>query len=186
MSNNKQADTATLAGGCFWCIEAVFKRIKGVISVESGYSGGEIENPTYKQVSMGNTGHAESVQLKFDPSIISYREILDIFWHLHDPTTLNRQGNDVGSQYRSVIFYHDKNQENLAKESKVALENEGVYKNPIVTEIVPFNRFYPAEEYHNDYYDNNRGQSYCTFIIDPKIKKLLEKYEDKVKDQYVK
>src|SRR6266487_6970837 len=179
-----QFDTATLAGGCFWCTEAIFKRLKGVTSVTSGYAASKVENPSYEQVCSGRTGAAEAIQLTFDPSIISYDKLLEIFWHTHDPTTLNRQGNDVGTQYRSAIFYRNDEQKQLALASKEALEKSGAYKNPIVTEIVHFTNFYPAEDYHKDYYDNNRTQGYCMYVIDPKVKKLLKEYSNVVKEEY--
>ena len=167
---------ATLAGGCFWCTEAVMKRLKGIVKVTPGYSGGKMDNPDYDHVSMGTTGHAESIQVEFDPSIISYDTILDVFFATHDPTTLNAQGNDIGTQYRSAIFYHDEGQRKIA-ESKM--------KPGYVTEIVRFEKFYSAEDYHKDYYDKNRESNpYCTVIIDPKVKKLLSKFSEKVKDAY--
>ena len=180
----KNTEIATLANGCFWCTEAIFKRLKGVISVNSGYSGGRVENPTYEQVCEGSTGHAESLQIEFDPTIISFDKILDVFWHTHDPTTLNRQGNDVGTQYRSAIFYHNDKQKQEAIKSKEALEKQRYYKDPIITEITKFSNFYKAENYHKDYYDRNKEYPYCRFIIDPKIKKLMEKYGRDVKDEY--
>lgn len=181
---NSKNEIATVANGCFWCTEAVFKRLKGIISVTPGYSGGAKENPTYDEVSMGNTGHAESIQIEFDPQIIPYEKILDVFWHTHNPTTLNQQGNDMGTQYRSAIFYHDEKQKEIALKSKQDLEKEAVYKDPIVTEIVPFKEFYIAENYHKDYYDRNRSYPYCTYVIDPKIKKLMEQYGKDVKEEY--
>lgn len=177
-------EKATLAGGCFWCTEAVFKRLKGIDSVVSGYSGGARENPTYEQVSSEATGHAEAIQIEFDPSIISYEKILQIFFHFHDPTTLNRQGNDIGSQYRSVIFYHNAQQEQIAEKVKEEVSNEGKYKDPIVTEIVPFEAFYAAEDYHQEYYENNANQGYCDYVITPKIQKLLKEYSKDVKEEY--
>jgi peptide-methionine (S)-S-oxide reductase len=183
--NDKDLEIATLANGCFWCTEAMFSRVKGIKSVIPGYSGGKTSNPSYEQVCTGITGHAETIQIKYDPKIISFEKILDIFWHTHDPTTLNRQGNDVGTQYRSAIFYHDENQKNIAEKSKIELEKEGVFKNPIVTEIIPFSNFYPAEDYHKEYYENNRNAPYCSFVIDPKIQKLLQKYGDKIKQEYL-
>jgi peptide-methionine (S)-S-oxide reductase len=176
-----QLDTATIATGCFWCTEAIFKRLKGVVSVMPGYAASQVPNPTYRQVCSGRTGAAEAIQLTYDPSVISFETLLEIFWHLHDPTTLNRQGNDVGTQYRSGIYYHNDEQKEVALASKAALEKSGAYKHPIVTEIVPFTNFYPAEEYHQDYYDNNREQGYCMFVIDPKVQKLLREYRDVVK-----
>lgn len=177
-------ELATFAGGCFWCTEAIFKRLKGVVSVMPGYSGGTKENPTYEQVSMGNTGHAEATQIEFDPEIIPYEKLLEIFWHTHNPTTLNRQGNDVGTQYRSVIFYHDDTQKDAAEKSKAEIEQEHLYPDPIVTEIVPFEKFYEAESYHKDYYDRNSSAPYCNFVIDAKIRKLLSEYKSDVKDEY--
>jgi peptide-methionine (S)-S-oxide reductase len=177
-------EDATLAGGCFWCTEAIFKRLKGVQTVTSGYAGGNIENPSYEQVSTGITGHAEAIQIKFDFKIIPYAKILDVFWHTHNPTTLNQQGNDVGTQYRSAIFYHNQNQKKIAEASKIALENEKVYRDKIVTAIVSFVNFYPAEHYHKDYYDKNKDNSYCTFVIDPKIQKLMLEYGNDVKEEY--
>lgn len=183
--NDKDLEIATLANGCFWCTEAMFSRVKGIKSVIPGYSGGKTSNPSYEQVCTGITGHAETIQIRYDPKIISFEKILDIFWHTHDPTTLNRQGNDVGTQYRSAIFYHDENQKNIAEKSKIELEKEGIFKNPIVTEIIPFSNFYPAEDYHKEYYENNRNAPYCSFVIDPKIQKLLQKYSDKIKQEYL-
>src|SRR2546421_11034019 len=156
-----QLDTAILAGGCFWCTEAIFKRLKGITSVVSGYAASQVENPSYEAVCSGRTGAAEAIEITYDPSIISYNKLLEIFWHVHDPTTLNRQGNDVGTQYRSAIFYHDEEQKEQALASKATLEAARTYKKPVVTEIVPFTNFYPAETYHKDYYDNNRYQPYC-------------------------
>lgn len=174
-------EVATLAGGCFWCTEAVFQRLKGVEKVESGYSGGIVENPTYEQVCNGNTGHAEAIQITFDPSVISFEKLLEVFWHLHDPTTLNHQGADEGTQYRSAIFYHDEKQHEIAEKSKEQAEKSGMYKDQFVTEIVPFKNFYKAEAYHKDYYNRNGGQGYCTYIIDPKITKLYKEFPNEVK-----
>ncbi len=176
--------SAIIANGCFWCTEAIFKRLKGVISVNSGYTGGNAENPSYDQVSMGNTGHAEAIRIEFDPKLISYEKILEVFWYTHDPTTLNRQGNDMGTQYRSAIFYVDSAQKEIALKSKDKLEQDKIYKDPIVTQIVPFSIFYPAENYHKDYFDKNKDYPYCRFIIDPKVKKLLGKYSNDVKEEY--
>ena len=183
--NDKDLEIATLANGCFWCTEAIFSRVKGIKSVIPGYSGGGTSNPSYEQVCTGITGHAEAIQIEYNPKIISFEKILDIFWHTHDPTTLNRQGHDVGTQYRSAIFYHDENQKDIAEKSKKEIEKEGVFKNPIVTEIIPFSNFYPAEDYHKEYYENNRNAPYCNFVIDPKIQKLLQKYSDKIKQEYL-
>ncbi len=179
-------EIATLAGGCFWCTEAIFKRLKGVISVKPGYTGGTKENPTYEEVCLGETGHAESIQIEFDPNLIDFDKILDIFWHTHDPTTLNQQGNDIGTQYKSAIFYRGNKQKEKALISKEILEKEGVYKNPIVTKIVPFTNFYEAENYHKDYFDKNKEYPYCNFVITPKIQKLMEKYGKDVKEEYIK
>lgn len=175
---------ATFGNGCFWCTEAVFKRLKGVLSVKPGYSGGTVENPSYDQVCEGTTGHAESIQIEFDPSIISYETLLDVFWHTHDPTTINRQGNDIGPQYRSAVFYHDDKQKEKALKSKEKLEKQDAYRDPIVTEVTPFINFYEAENYHKDYYEKNKDYPYCRFVIDPKLKKLLEKYSTQVKEEY--
>ena len=181
---NNDSETATLANGCFWCSEAIFKRLKGVKSVTPGYAGGTIKNPSYDQVCNGTTGHAESIQIVFDPSVIDFDKILNIFWHTHNPTTLNRQGNDVGTQYRSAIFYHNEKQKEIAEKSKKDLEQERIYKDSIVTEITPFNNFYTAENYHKDYYDKNKQAAYCNFVIDPKIHKLLKEYENDIKTEY--
>lgn len=178
----KSLETATLGGGCFWCTEAIFKRLKGVSLVKSGYAGGAVKNPKYEQVSSGNTGHAEAIQITFDPNVIPYEKLLDVFWHLHDPTTKNRQGNDVGSQYRSVIFYHSDQQKRTAEETKKEIEKAGTYKAPIVTEIIPFTNFYEAEGYHQNYYERNTDYPYCQYVITPKIQKLLQKYRDTVKE----
>ena len=183
-NNNNKIEIATLANGCFWCSEAIFTRLKGVKSVLPGYSGGKVENPSYDEVCTGRTGHAEAAQIEFDPNVISFEKLLDVFWHTHDPTTLNRQGNDVGTQYRSAIFYHNEKQKQIAEKSKRELENKGVYKDPIVTEVAPFKKFYVAEDYHNKYYDQHQDAPYCTFVIDPKIHKLLKQYGDDLKDEY--
>jgi peptide-methionine (S)-S-oxide reductase len=184
MDDDSTFDIATFANGCFWCSEAIFKRLRGVKSVLPGYSGGLVKNPTYDEVCTGKTGHAESIQIKFDPKVISFERILDVFWHTHDPTTLNRQGSDVGTQYRSAIFYHNQKQKESAEKSKKELEKEGVYKGSIVTEISPFSNFYVAEDYHKNYYDNNQDAPYCSFIIDPKVRKLLLNYKNDVKEEY--
>ena len=171
--STQSLEVATLGGGCFWCVEAVYERVKGVQNVVSGYAGGHLKDPTYKDVSRGDTGHAEVCQIHFDPTIISYDKILDIFWQAHDPTTLNRQGNDRGTQYRSAIYYHNEPQK-LSAES--ALNNAiTLFKDPLTTEVAPLDEFYKAEVYHQDYFTNNPNAPYCTFIIDPKIKKLQEK-----------
>jgi peptide-methionine (S)-S-oxide reductase len=181
---NNKIEIATFANGCFWCTEAIFKRLKGIESVLPGYAGGSVQNPSYDQVCMGVTGHTESIQVKFDPNVISFEKILDIFWHTHDPTTLNRQGNDIGSQYRSAIFYHDEKQKEITEKSKKDLEQKGLYKDPIVTEISPFKNFYVAEDYHKNYYDNHQDAPYCNFVIEPKVHKLLQQYRNDVKEVY--
>lgn len=173
--------TATFAGGCFWCLEALFQRIKGIQSAIPGYAGGTIPNPTYEQVATGTTGHAETIQITFDPSVTPYRELLDIFWHTHNPTTLNRQGNDVGPEYRSIIFYHTAVQQQEALTSQKALEAEGIYEDPIVTQIIPYSNFYPAEDYHKNYYERHKNQPYCSFVIGPKVQKLLQQYPEDIK-----
>ena len=167
-----KSEIATLGGGCFWCVEAVFQRIDGVISVKPGYAGGNVKNPTYKQICTGNTGHAEVAKIEFDPSKITYSQILNVFWQSHDPTTLNRQGNDVGTQYRSVIFFHNESQEEIAKKSKIDADESGYWDNEIVTELTPLNNYYDAEDYHDNYYNNNPNQPYCLFVIKPKLDKL--------------
>jgi peptide-methionine (S)-S-oxide reductase len=172
MDQKSTLEKATLGGGCFWCLEAVFERIDGVKSVTSGYAGGTVANPTYKQVCTGTTGHAEVVQIEYDPKIVTYEQLLDVFWECHDSTTLNRQGADAGTQYRSVIFYHDDKQKDLAEKSKATLSSSGTYSDPIVTEISPLKGFYKAEDYHQGYFDNNQSAPYCTFVIRPKLKKL--------------
>ncbi len=179
--NKNTMELATFGSGCFWCSEAIFSRLKGVESVKSGYSGGFVENPTYKQVCTGETGHAEVIQIKYDPATITYSELLEVFWQTHDPTTLNRQGADVGTQYRSVIFYHNNEQKNLAEAYKKKLDEAGIYNKPIVTEISAFNKFFVAEDYHQDYYEYNKGQSYCNFVITPKIEKFKKVFQDKLK-----
>jgi peptide-methionine (S)-S-oxide reductase len=177
-----KSELATFGGGCFWCTEAVFKRVMGVSEVVSGYSGGARENPSYDQVSTGATGHAEAVQISFDPATISYDTLLDIFFAVHDPTTLNRQGADAGTQYRSVIFYHTDEQK--AQADKKMQEKAGKFSDPIVTEVLPFEKFYTAEEYHQNYYDANPLAPYCSVVIAPKVRKLLEKYGTLVKEEY--
>jgi peptide-methionine (S)-S-oxide reductase len=173
-------ETATFGSGCFWCTEAVFQRLKGVESVVSGYSGGFVENPSYEEVCTGTTGHAEATQIKYDPAQISYEELLEVFWKTHDPTTLNQQGNDFGPQYRSAIFYHNDEQRRLAEEYKKKLDAAHIWDKPIVTEIAPFTNFYPAENYHQDYFNRNPNQPYCAYIIRPKVKKLEDVFRDKL------
>lgn len=177
---NNNFEYATLGGGCFWCIEAVFSEVRGINAVISGYSGGTVKNPTYREVTSGRTGHAEVVQLQFNPEVISYRDILTIFFHLHDPTTLNQQGADVGTQYRSVIFYHNDEQEKVAREVFEEIDRSDLWDDPLVTEISPIQDFYRAEDYHQDYYANNPNQPYCTFVISPKMSKLRKLFKDKL------
>ena len=179
--NMQNLQTATFGSGCFWCTEAIFERLSGVVKVESGYSGGKVENPTYEEVCNGTTGHAEVTQITYDSSIISYDELLEVFWKTHDPTTLNRQGNDAGTQYRSVIFYHNQEQKVLAEKYRAELDKSGSWDNPIVTEISPFTKFYPAEDYHQDYYANNPNQGYCAFVIAPKVEKFEKVFKNKLK-----
>lgn len=174
-------EKATLGAGCFWCTEAVFERLKGVDEAISGYSGGDIVNPSYREVTTGNTGHAEVVQVFFDPAVISYKEILEVYWKTHDPTQLNRQGADVGTQYRSVIFYHNEEQRKTAEKYRKALDEAGIWDDPIVTSIEPFKNFFKAEDYHQEYYDNNKNQGYCQFVITPKLEKFRKIFSDKLK-----
>lgn len=182
--DTENLQTATLAGGCFWCTEAIFKRLKGVMSVKSGYAGGSKEHPSYEEVSQGSTGYAEAIQITFNSDIIQYERLLDIFWATHNPTTLNRQENDTGTQYRSAIFYHSDQQRQRALKSKEEMERSGTYKNKIVTEIAPFTNFYEAEGYHQNYYDRNLEYPYCQFVINPKIQKLLKEFNKDVKEEY--
>jgi peptide-methionine (S)-S-oxide reductase len=174
-------EIATLGGGCFWCLEAVFERMQGVEQVESGYMGGESENPTYREVCSGATGHAEVVQVVFDPDITDFESILGVFYAIHDPTTLNRQGNDVGTQYRSVIFYHSEAQRDTAVRTIARLEAEGAFPDPVVTELAPATTFYKAEDYHQEYFRNNPQQPYCAYVVAPKVKKFLNRFGDRVK-----
>jgi peptide-methionine (S)-S-oxide reductase len=176
-----QAEVATFGGGCFWCVEAIFERVKGVESVESGYSGGFVKNPTYKQVTTGKTGHAEVVQIRFDPAVIGFTELLEIFFKTHDPTTLNRQGADVGTQYRSVVFYHNEAQRQQAEKVILELERAHIWKDPIVTRVEPFTAFYSAEEYHQEYFENNPNQGYCRVVIQPKVEKFEKTFQDLLK-----
>ena len=177
----KKTEKATLAAGCFWCLEAIYKKVKGVHEVIPGYSGGQVKSPTYEQVCSDTTGHAEVAQVTFYPDIISYAEILKIFWKVHNPTTLNRQGHDIGSQYRSVIFYHNEEQKKIAEKSKNDLQISRIWSAPIVTEIVPFSEFYPAGEYHRNYYQDHLQNSYCQIIVMPKIKKFEKVFQDYIK-----
>jgi len=174
-------DTATLASGCFWCTEAVFQNLKGVASVKSGYSGGTVAHPTYHLVCSETTGHAEAVQITYDPAVIPFAELLEVFWKLHDPTTLNRQGHDVGTRYRSAIFYHTDRQKELAEHYRDKLDKSGAYPNPIVTEITRFSNFYPAEDYHQNYFLANGNEPYCQFVIRPKLDKLSEAFAERLK-----
>lgn len=174
-----KTEIATLGGGCFWCVEAIYQDLKGVVKVESGYSGGSVSNPTYREVCSGLTGHAEVAQITFDPAVISFKEILEVFFTVHDPTTLNRQGADTGTQYRSVIFYHSPEQKTVAEEVKTSMK--AVWDDPIVTEITAFDHFYKAEDYHQNYFKDNPNQPYCTIVIAPKVKKFREKYQEKLK-----
>lgn len=181
MIMERPTEVATLAGGCFWCTEATFEEVEGVVEVIPGYTGGHVPNPTYEQVCTGTTGHAEAVQITFDPRRISYRELLEIFFTIHDPTTLNRQGPDVGHQYRSAIFYHTAEQEQIARRLIAELEREQIWPGPIVTEVVPFNHFYPAEEYHRHYYRRHPDRPYCVAVIAPKLEKFRKRYRDRLK-----
>lgn len=173
-------ETITLAGGCFWCTEAIFQRLKGVITVTPGYSGGEKENPTYEEISSGNTNHTESIQIEFDPNVISLEQLLEIFFKLHDPTTLNKQEADIGTQYRSAVFYTDDKQRDIAEKMKMDMQK--LYPKPIVTEITPFTNFFKAEDYHMNYYNTHKNQSYCQIVIDPKIQKLYKEFKAQVKE----
>jgi peptide-methionine (S)-S-oxide reductase len=179
--NMDELKTATFGNGCFWCTEAIFLNVDGVHRVESGYSGGKVKNPTYKEVCSGLTGHAEVIQLKYDPTKVSYEELLEIFWQTHDPTTLNRQGADEGTQYRSVVFYHDDEQKRLAEYYKEKLDESGAFNDPIVTEISPFSEFYKAEDYHQNYYNLNSSAPYCSFVIQPKLEKFKKAFAQKLK-----
>jgi len=178
---NAKSETATLAGGCFWCLEAVYQELDGVTGIVSGYTGGHVKNPTYEQVCGKDTGHAEVVQVNYDPSRLTYREVLEVFFSIHDPTTLNRQGNDIGSQYRSAIFTHDDSQQAIANEIIRELTAEHAFSDPIVTEVVPLDEFYPAEKYHQNYYRQNTTQPYCSYVISPKIAKFRQKFASRLK-----
>jgi peptide-methionine (S)-S-oxide reductase len=179
--NIAATDTATFGTGCFWCTEAIFQQLEGVIKVTSGYSGGQVENPTYKEVCSGSTGHAECLNIIYNPATISFDELLEIFWQTHDPTTLNRQGNDVGTQYRSAIFYHTEEQKIKAEKYKDELNKSGAFDNPIVTTLEPAGTFYPAEDYHQNYYNNNSEQGYCQMVIRPKVEKFKKVFKNKLK-----
>lgn len=173
-------ETTTLGGGCFWCLEAIYQDLRGVQSVVSGYAGGHVANPTYQAVCTGRTGHAEVTQITFDPAVISFEDLLTIFWRIHDPTTLNRQGADVGPQYRSAIFYHNETQKAIAEQSKAETEASGLWSDPIVTEITALDTFYPAEGYHQNYYKDNPNQGYCRMVIDPKVRKFRQAFQDRL------
>lgn len=177
-------DIATFGNGCFWCTEAVFQQLEGVEKVISGYAGGHVKNPTYKQVCSATTGHAEVLQITYDPGKISYEELLEVFWETHDPTTLNRQGNDVGPQYRSIIFYHNEEQKQLAEKYKKELDASGAFSDPIVTTIEPLPEFYPAEDYHQNYFNQNGHQPYCSFVVRPKVEKFRKVFRDRLKSEY--
>lgn len=178
---NSRLETATLGGGCFWCTEAVFDALKGVEVVVSGYSGGHVENPSYQDVCTGSTGHAEVIRVRFDPEVITFKEVLQIFFATHDPTTLNRQGNDVGTQYRSVVFFHSEEQKKIAEQVIEEIDREDIYDDPIVTEVTEFSNFYAAEDYHQDYFENNPNQPYCTAVVAPKVAKFRKVFFDRLK-----
>lgn len=179
-TTGKKLEVATFGAGCFWCTEAIFERLKGVEKVISGYSGGHVKNPSYKEVCTGSTGHAEVTQIYYNPELISYEELLDVFWQTHDPTTLNRQGGDIGTQYRSVIFYHNDNQKSIAEKSREKIIQSGTFDDPVVTEISPLINFYEAEDYHQDYFNINPNQPYCKVVITPKVKKFSARFQDKL------
>ena len=181
-SNNMDLKTATFGSGCFWCTEAIFELVEGVSDVVSGYAAGDTKNPTYKEVTSGTTNHAEVVSITYDPSIVSYLELLEIFWRTHDPTTLNRQGADVGTQYRSIILYHDSEQKRLSEETLKKLDESGAWNSPIVTKIEKLENFYPAEQYHQNYYELNPNNSYCSYVISPKINKFKKAFSDILKN----
>jgi peptide-methionine (S)-S-oxide reductase len=180
-SKSDNYQTVTLGAGCFWCVEAIFERLDGVISATSGYSGGTVKNPTYKEVCTGRTGHAEVIQVVFDPAVLPFAKLLEVFFKTHDPTTLNRQGADVGTQYRSAIFYHNDEQKRIAEEIKTLLNNEKVWSDPIVTEITPFSNFFVAEDYHQEYFENNPNEGYCRMVVAPKVAKFEKLFQDYLK-----
>lgn len=182
--DKNENEVAYLAGGCYWCIEAVFQRLEGVVSVESGFTGGTVKNPTYKAVCEGTTGHAEVCKITFDPKIVSFEEMLHVFFSAHDPTTLNRQGNDVGTQYRSGIYYTSEEQKSIAKQYISQLTEAKTWPDEIVTEVAEFDIFYPAEDYHQNYYNQNESQSYCAFVVRPKVEKFMKKFGDRIKKEY--
>lgn len=181
MDTVKSTSLATFGGGCFWCMEAVFQQMNGVEKIESGYSGGNTKNPTYKEVCTGETGHAEVIQITYNPGLVSFAELLRVFFTMHDPTTLNRQGNDIGTQYRSVIFYHNTEQQHEAEAIIQEINKQHIYPNPVVTQVVPFSVFYKAEDYHQNYYNQNKEQSYCRFVIQPKVEKFEKIFKDRMK-----
>ena len=183
MKTTENLNFATFGGGCFWCTEVIFEQLKGVLKVESGYSGGHIKNPAYREVVSGRTGHAEVIHITYDPKVINFEELLDVFFNTHDPTTLNQQGADRGTQYRSAVFYHDDQQRISADKMIKAFESANVFENKIVTEVTAFDAFYMAEEYHQDYYINNKSQGYCKVVINPKLEKFLIQYKDKLKQK---
>jgi peptide-methionine (S)-S-oxide reductase len=176
MNDQAKTELATFGNGCFWCTEAIFQRVKGVVRVESGYSGGHVKNPTYQQVTTGKTGHAEVLRIEYDPKVVSFETLLEVFWNTHDPTTLNRQGADVGPQYRSVIFYHNNEQREKALASKAKTDASGLWKDPIVTEVSPLINYYAAEDYHQNYFNNNPNAGYCNYVIAPKLRKFMQQY----------
>ena len=180
-SKNDNYQTVTLGAGCFWCVEAIFERMEGVISATSGYSGGTVKNPTYKEVVTGRTGHAEVIQVVFDPAVLPFAKLLEVFFKTHDPTTLNRQGADVGTQYRSAIFYHNDEQKRIAEEIKALLNRENLWSDPIVTEITPFSNFFVAEDYHQEYFENNPNEGYCRMVVAPKVAKFEKLFQDYLK-----
>ncbi|WP_066631881.1 peptide-methionine (S)-S-oxide reductase MsrA [Labilibacter marinus] len=180
-SEAKNKEVATLGAGCFWCVEAIYDQLEGVISVESGYSGGQTDKPTYKEVCEGTTGHAEVCQITFDPEVISFGEILAVFWSVHDPTTLNRQGADVGTQYRSVVYYHNQEQKRIAEAQIKLVGDEKLYEDPIVTEVTAFDKFYQAEDYHQEYFANNPENQYCRMVVGPKVEKFEKLFKDQLK-----
>jgi peptide-methionine (S)-S-oxide reductase len=182
--SSQSTELATLGGGCFWCLEAVFEQLEGVDKVESGYSGGSVVSPTYEQVCSGRTGHAEVVQITFDPQAIAFTDILDVFFSIHDPTTLNRQGGDVGPQYRSAVFYHSDAQKTAAESMIAEIDGSGVWPNPVVTEVTPFDRLFVAEDYHQEYFRNNGYQPYCRMVVAPKVAKFRKQYDNKLKEEF--
>jgi peptide-methionine (S)-S-oxide reductase len=183
-NNPGEVESATLGGGCFWCLEAVYEQIQGVVHVVSGYAGGDVPNPSYKLVCTGTTGHAEVVQITYEPEVISFRDILEVFFSIHNPTTLNRQGADVGPQYRSIILYHDKSQKNTAEQVIDELERKNVWGDPIVTELIPLEEFYAAEDYHQEYFRKNPNQAYCQVVISPKVSKFRKRFSERLKPEF--